>query len=263
MTKSEVAKHEEGLPAELMDEIIGEDGLGYSDDPDDAMVPIVGILQDNSGEVKKRHSRYIEGAEAGDIIIRSLGMSFRMRETDPPIEVQPCGFDHVWVQWQGEPGEGSPVAQFPFSDRPREAEEKPKPDGEGTEWRMPDGSRLIDTRYHYCNIIHPDGSIIPVVIPFSGTNHTASRQWTAQMKQYMEPGRPGVRAKSFRRTYGLRTKFKQRGEQSWYMFSISDLGWVEDRELLLAGLNMFRAVQKREVSAEVGGSSAEDDSIPV
>lgn len=263
MTKTEVQKYEEQLPSELMDEIAGEEGLGYSDKNEDSMVPILGIIQDNSGEAKKRHSRYIEGAEAGDLIIRSLGMVIKMGENDPPLVVQPCGFDHVWVIWEGEPGEGVPKGQVPYEDRPVEAREHELDDGR-KEWRMPDGSRLIDTRYHYCNILHDDGSIIPIVIPFAGTNHTASRQWTAQMRQFTVPGRPGVKAKSFMRSYSIRTKFKQRGEQSWFMYSITDLGWITDPDVLRDGLNLFRSVNNQDLIAETASAEPEDDdSIPV
>ena len=135
-----------------------------------------------------------------------------------------------------------------------------------TEWRMPDGTRLVDTRYHYVNVVDQDGSVFPVVIPFGGTNHTVSRQWTAQMRQFSVPGRPGVKAKSFMRTYGLRTAFKQRGEQSWYVYSVSDLGWVRDESLLAEGLNVFRSVNRQEITAEVASADTtdtDDDSIPV
>lgn len=265
--KTEVAPIEEQLPAELMDEILGEEGMGYSERSEDSMVPILGILQDNSGEVKKRHSRHIDGAEAGDLIIRSLGRVIKMGETSPPLEVQPCGFDHVWVEWDGEPGEGSPVGQFAFDDRPADAREHTMDDGR-TEWRMPSGNRLVDTRYHYCNVLDEDGTVFPVVIPFGGTNHTVSRQWTAQMKQFRVPGKPSVPAKSFMRSYALRTQFKQRGEQSWFVYSVTDLGWIRDPAILQEGLNLFRAVKTQEVTAEVAAdrddqTPADDDSIPV
>lgn len=265
MAKNEIKKYEEQLPADLLEEIAGEEGLGYSDRSEDSMVPILGILQDNSGEVKARHSKHIEGAKSGDLIIRSLGLVIPMGDTDPPIQVQPCGFDHVWVRWEGEPGEGVPVGQYPFDDRPAEAVERPKSDGEGTEWRMPDGTRLVDTRYHYANLIGDDGSTMPIVIPMSGSNHTPSRQWTALMKQFSVPGRPKVRAKSFMRTYGIRTKFTQRGSQSWYKYEISDFGWVTDENLLREGLNLFRAVREREVTAETAADVFEEDedTVPI
>lgn len=264
--KNEIAAAEEHqLPKELVDEIAAEEGMGYSEKSDDSMVPILSILQDNSAEVKKRHSKHIEGAEAGDLIIRSIGRVFKMGENDPPLEVQPCGFDHMWVEWEGEPGEGSPINQYPFDARPGDAVERENAEGK-TEWRMPSGTRLVDTRYHYVNLIDEDGSVMPLVVPFGGSNHTVSRQWTAQMKQFQVPGRPGVKAKSFMRTYGLRTAYNQRGEQSWFKYSVSDFGWVRDQNILQEGLNLFRAVRSNELTPETASAprtEEDDDSIPV
>jgi hypothetical protein len=256
------------LPTDLLAEVEGLDDLGYSEKSEDSMIPILSILQDNSAEVKKKHSKYIEGAEAGDLIVRSLGRVFKMGDNLPPIVVQPAGFDHVWVEWQGEPGEGAPVGQFAFDDRPRDAREVPDSQNpDRTLWRMPNGNRLVDTRYHYANVICDDGSLIPLVIPMGGTNHTASRQWTAQMKQHRLPGRM-TKAPSFFRQYGLRTAYKQRGEQSWYNYKIDDLGWITDENTLRNGLALLSAVRDQTVTVESaasggGVSGASDDSIPI
>jgi len=265
--KNEVATPQNAqLPAELMDEITAEQGMGYSEKSEDSMVPILAILQDNSAEVKKRHSKHIEGAEAGDMIIRSIGRVIKMAQNDPPIEVQPCGFAHMWVEWEGEPGEGAPINQYPFDSRPADAFERENSEGK-MEWRMPAGTRLVDTRYHYVNFLEDDGSVMPLVVPFGGSNHTVSRQWTAQMKQFQVPGRPGVKAKSFMRTYGLRTNFNQRGEQSWFKYGVSDLGWVRDPNILQEGLQLFRAVNNHELTPETTvpeeGAQEQDDSIPI
>lgn len=251
------------LPTALIDEIAAEEGMGYSEKSEDSMVPILSILQDNSAEVKKRHSKHIEGAEAGDLIIRSLGRVISMTESSPPIEIQPCGFDHMWVEWDGEPGEGVPVGQYPFDELPEDATETENADG-NKEWRMPSGTRLVDTRYHYVNLIEEDGSILPLVVPMGGSNHGVSRQWTAQMKQFTVPGRAGMRAKSFMRTYGLRTQFNQRGEQSWFKYAVSDLGWVRSEEILSAGLDLFRAVREQTVAAETTVAAGEDKTeVPI
>ena len=259
------------VPSDLLADIANLGDLGYSEKSEDSMIPILAILQDNSAEVKKNHSKYIEGAEPGDLIIRSLARVIKMGDNLPPMVVQPAGFDHVWVEWQGEPGEGAPVGQFPFEDRPKEANETADPqNADRTIWRMPNGNRLVDTRYHYANIIGDDGSLTPVVIPMGGTNHTASRGWTAQMKQHRMPGSPN-KAPSFFRQYGLRTKFKQRGEQSWYNYGIDDLGWIADEGILRTGLSLLQAVRDQTMTVETevsaaenaGQSVVEDKDIPI
>src|SRR5689334_9659633 len=69
-----------GLSAEEMD----YDGdLRYSTKAEDTLVPIVSILQDNSGEVKKQHAKRIEGADAGDLIIRAFKKVIKVSKQDP------------------------------------------------------------------------------------------------------------------------------------------------------------------------------------
>lgn len=260
-TTGEVVMASFAIPADLMEQVAELGDLGYSERSEDSMIPILAILQDNSAEVKKKHSKYIEGAEPGDLIIRSLGRVIKMGDNLPPLVLQPAGFDHVWVEWQGEPGEGAPVGQYPFEERPAEAVEQPDPQNpDRTVWRMPNGNRLVDTRYHYCNILSDDGSAMPVVVPMGGTNHTTSRSWTAQMKQHRMPGK-AAKAPSFFRQYGLRTKFKQRGEQSWYNYTVADLGWIVDEGVLRAGLSLLQAVRDNTMTVETEVAATENADV--
>lgn len=249
------------VPSDMLDDIADMGDLGYSQKSDDSLVPILAILQDNSAEVKKKHSKYIEGAEPGDLIIRSLGRVFKMGDNLPPLVVQPAGFDHVWVEWQGEPGEGAPVGQYAFESRPAEAVETDDPQNPDRKmWRMPNGNRLVDTRYHYVNILSDAGGAMAAVIPMSGTNHTTSRSWTAQMKQHLMPGRP-QKAPSFFRHYGIKTKFRQRGEQSWFNYTVSDLGWITDEGTLRAGMALLKGIRDGALSVESEAVEKDDQMV--
>lgn len=230
-----------GVPANFelgSDELEGLSGLGYSEKAEDTLVPILGILQDNSGEVKKGHSKKMDGAEAGFLIMRSMKKVIEATKPDPLI-VQPCGFSHVWVQWRGEPGEGQVITQYPYDDRPSDAVEVEDPQNpDRTFWQMPNGDRLVDTRYHYCRAL-VDGVWLPVVVPMAGTNHTVSRQWTGQMKatQYQ-----GQKMPAWFKQYALYTVFNQRGAQSWYNYAIDDAGWVADAAQRAEGRALFESV---------------------
>lgn len=249
------------VPTDMLDDIADMGDLGYSTKSDDSLVPILAILQDNSAEVKKKHSKYIEGAEPGDLIIRSLGRVIKMGDNLQPMIVQPAGFDHVWVEWQGEPGEGAPVGQFAFENMPKEAVEADDPQNPDRKmWRMPNGNRLVDTRYHYVNILSYDGSTMAAVIPMSGTNHTTSRSWTAQMKQHLMPGRP-AKAPSFFRKYGIKTKFRQRGEQSWFNYTVSDLGWITDEMVLRSGMALLKGIRDGALSVESEAAEKDDGMV--
>ncbi len=263
----EVALANFSVPSDILSDVADLGDMGYSEKSDDSMVPILAILQDNSAEVKKKHSKYIDGAEPGDLIIRSLGRVIKMGDNMAPLVVQPAGFDHVWVEWQGEPGEGAPVGQYSFEDRPAEATETDDPQNPDRKmWRMPNGNRLVDTRYHYANILSDEGGAMPVVIPMSGTNHTTSRSWTNQMKQHLMPGK-SQKAPSFFRQYGIKTKFRQRGEQSWYNYTVSDLGWIVSEPILRAGLSLLQGIRNNTLMVEAEkadiGDGSEEENVPI
>lgn len=256
------------LPSEFLEEIAEVGDLGYSEKAEDSMIPILSILQDNSGEVKARHSKRIEGASAGDLIIRSIQKVINVSENGPVI-FQPCGFQHMWVEWQGETGEGVPVGQFPFEDRPKDVREVADPENpEKTMLIRENGNRLVDTRYHFGFLLSEDGAM-PLVIPMAGTNHTVSRQWTATMKQFKMPS-TAMKAPSFMRKYAINTKYRERGAQSWFNYEIKDLGWITDEAQLRDGLEMLKSLKNNEISADVGGMSdqatddvQDPDNIPI
>lgn len=244
------------LSTDVMSELAGLSNLGYSDRIEDSLVPILSILQDNSGEVKKKHDRYIEGAEPGKLIIRSRK---RIYDGEQGVLFVPAGFQHMWVEWNGEPGEGFPVRQYLFDDKPEEATEVEDPNNEDrTLWRMPNGNRIVDTRYHYGHMIDGD-ELVQLVIPMSGTNHSVSRGWTSLMKELKIPG-TGQRAPSWVHAYALTTVFTQRGALSWYKYNINPVvdGWIGDAQLRKMGKELTESVSEHKVQADIsseGGSA--------
>jgi len=255
------------LPAGLMDEVAEVGDLGYSEKQEDSMIPILAILQDQSGEVKARHSKRIDGAQAGDLIIRSIQKVINIAQ-DGPMIFQPCGFQHVWVEWQGEVGEGVPVGQFDFDSPPEDTKEVQDPENPDKKMLIRDnGNRLVDTRYHFGYALTDDGAM-PLVIPMAGTNHTVSRQWTATMKQFKLPN--GTKAAAFFRKYAVSTKYRERGSQSWFNYDVKDLGWIHDENQLRAGLELLKSLKDNKVQANVaemgegsGASVVDPDTLPI
>lgn len=227
-------------------ELDGLNGLGYSERQEDSLVPILAILQDNSAEVKRQHTKYIDGAKSGNLIIRSLG---KVIDTETiPVAIQFCAFDHVYVQWQGEPGEGVPVARYPFDDLPETIEEKPDPQDPSRMIKVaPNGDRVVDTREHYGHINWGDGWF-PIVVPMAGTNHTVSRSLTATLKNTKLPN--GAKAPAWFQVMRLSTKFNQRGSQSWFNYEIKWAGWCTDASLRQLGRDLFESVNNKTITTE-------------
>lgn len=241
------------------DETEGVTDYGYSDRQEDSLVPILAILQDNSAEVKRQHSKYIEGAKSGDLIIRALGLVIDPEAT--PVAIQQCGFVRVWVEWDGEPGEGVPVGRYPYDDMPDGAREVKDEEGR-TSWVLDNGNRLVDTREHYCQILI-NGSWMPIVVPMSGTNHTVSRAWTTDLKNIKTPS--GQRCPAWFRAYRITTKYNERGSQSWFTYKPIDLGWIQDREVRDAGRLLNESLKTGAIAPDVAAEagSATDDEAPI
>jgi hypothetical protein len=198
------------VPTDLGDDWIQDSGAGFSKEAADRSVPILGIVQENSGEVKKKGAKYIEGVEPGNLIIRTLGKVFVVDSDESALIFQPCAFMHVWIEWQGEPGDGVPVGRFMFNDPPKDAREVADPqDPKRKLWMRENGNRLVDTREHYGHLILPEG-IMPVLIPMAGTNHKVSRDWTFLAQTFVLPSPQGPKpAPGWFRAYGLTTKYAQ------------------------------------------------------
>lgn len=235
------------------------DGAGYSLEQEDALTPVLAILQDNSGEVKKQHERHLDDAEAGMLIIRSMGMVF---DGEKGINIQPFGFTHVYVEWQGDnPGEGIPVGRFDFYDPPADMTEFPHPQDptRKVKRRKSNMNRLVETREHYANIMLPDMRPFPLIIPFSGSNHACSRFWTNMMKNLIVEG---SRLPSFFRVYNLKTIFRKKGaNQTWHGYKVNPGPFIRDRQMLELGRDAFLSLKEKPLEAnptDMGGSVDEE-----
>jgi len=253
------------VPLDIPEDVAGilnkYSGAGYSDKPEDALTPILNILQDLSGEVKKNHERRLEGAESGMIIIRSLGTLF---PGTPGVMVQPFGFHHMLIEWTGEPGEGMPVGRFSIDDPPNDMEQRPDPKNptRNVLVRKSNTNRLVETREHYANIVNGVDRPFPVVIPMSGSNHIVSRRWTNLMRNMVYNGKP---LPSFFRYYRLSTVYRKRGNsQSWYSWHVEPGSIILDREMLQLGANSFESIREKPLEGNLSDyGDAVDDSQEV
>lgn len=269
-TALEVTQAGGSLPADISGELEDLEDLGFSDRVEDRLIPILSILQEQSGEVKSRHTKHVDGAEPGMIIVRALQRIYASEITKDGAQdgviFQPCAFDHMWVEWEGEPGEGAPIANYPFTEDPsvhgaRQVQDPQDPDRMiwvGTSRN----TRFVDTRYHYGHVI--DGaSVYAAVVAMGGTNHTISRQWTAIMDQKRVPTPQGPRkAPAWFCLYRLNTRFTERGSQSWFKYEIRELGWCQDADLRQMGRDLNEAIRAKEMVVDLESEAAPSSDTP-
>lgn len=208
-------------PSFLSDAVAEDAGRGVSRDAEDNIIPLVYILQAQSPQCNKRGPDYVEGAEAGDLWLRSSGLAPITGEQG--FLFQPVFFSKDWVEWK--PKRGGYADRH--AERPAAAEEKMVKTDDGDEvkrWVMPNGNILTETRYHVGIVRLDDGREFPYIIPMAGSNHTPSRGWMFLMNSKKIGNKI---APSFAAQYRVKTKAASNDQGDWYKFEIEDAGWVD------------------------------------
>lgn len=240
---------------ELANEAKGMGGAGLSSAREDSLIPFLTILQDLSPQTKKRETKYIEGAEAGMILRTDIQKIYSGEEG---VIFQPCFFAKRWVEWVPRDGGGGGGQGFvtAHTERPDGAKQ---PADKRNKWVTSSGNDLVETRYHYGNLLSPEGDRAdPVVIGMTSSGHTVSRQWMALMNQFRVGGDV---APSFFRGYALKTILKSNSQGSWYIWKPEDLGWLS-KPLRDLGAGLYKAISSGEKEAAHEEQVVDTDSIP-
>lgn len=253
MAKAAVAlvKEEPQLPAGLMDEFEQHAGEGVSTAREDTLIPLLAVLQNNSPQVSKRDPKYIDGAEAGDILLTNLN---RYWKGEAGILFQPCAFGREFIEWRLRDDGGGFIGRHPRM--PETA--KQVVDGKNPQkqrWVMPSGTEIVDTRYHYGIILNGAeafGTGAPLgpmqaVLALSSTGHTFSRQWMTQMSQLRLPG--GKAAPARARQYLITTVPKSNAAGDWFGLKAEDRGWITDAEQFALGTALYQSIQEGSLQA--------------
>ena len=218
------------LPAHLLGKMEQHAGLGTSQAADDNIVPMITILQALSPQLNSTRAEFIEGAKQGQILLKNSEQPL-----SDTIIFQPCYYFRKVVEWVPRNKGGGFVAHH--DTMPDDVEERVDSEGKKKWVRKSNGNECIDTRYHVGHVVTEDGSLLPYVIPLSGSGHNVSRQWHTIMNAVRLPN--GEVPPSFARLYKLKTVMKTKNNNSWFTFDVSSAGWADeaqfDRGLILNG----------------------------
>lgn len=211
---------ESGLPAEMMDSMMADAGMGVSTDPNEVGIPFLYILQDLSPQVKKRDEAYIDGAEVGDIynhiskevIPAAVGFDW--------IEV---GFEPAQVEWK--PDRGGFVAKHPHN-TPLLQQVKQVDNGQGRMIpTLPSGNTLTETKYHYglyrrsATADAPAGQWEAAVIGMASSMIKNSRELEGMKKRLRLPN--GANAPAFAVYYSFKTLLVNKNNNDWFVWKIA------------------------------------------
>ncbi len=213
------------LPAHLQG--YKSEGLGVPTRTDEFLIPMARVLDAKSPEVLKGNPNRVANAEPGDIYIKN-GPQPIIRAEEGFI-FQPCFRQEAVVEWlprgKGGGGGGGFVQEHPagyLETHSKEVQQVPKPDDPAKMiWvRKSNKNSLVETRKVGGWAIFESGPM-PLVIPFQSTGHTVAKQWNMLIASKRLNG---VSADIFVVYYRIKTRLKSRGDQSWYLFDITDAG---------------------------------------
>ena len=264
------------VPADMLAEFIADAGAGISKSAEDKIVPFMALLQDMNPEVKKRDPNYVQGAEAGMWLNKATQQLYAgdpamaERTGYPLLEFQHCELDKCVVEWVSRNDGGGFVARHSLQGSvedtmKRLGKQMPDPsDPKKKVWKTPEGNDLIETRYHYGNVIN-GGRPQPAVIAFSSTGHTTSRQWMSLMDSYqLDDGKGNLfTPPAWAKRYVIGSKAKENKKGSFFVGTVADGGVIANAALRMAGKKLYEAVKTGMVSAatEDTASNAVSDEI--
>ncbi len=246
VTKTEVTTTQPNSPAELksapafLAKYTEDKKKGYSEAAEDRLVPFISLLHTLSPQLKPKNEKFVKGAEFGDIYLKNHVHPIIKPEVG--ITVQPCAYDHCWVEWVPRGKGGGFVTRH--KDKPNDVEERPNPEDPTRVklYRKSTGNEILETRYQY---VRMNGRAY--VMSFTSTGHTFWKNWNELMIAVSE----GEAA--FSHTYKLVPKLNTKGDQEWFQWTVEDGSWVwVDEANYLEGQKFCKSV-------ESGLKVAEDD----
>jgi hypothetical protein len=203
------------LPAELADATALDAGKGVSTKPEDAIVPLITVLQSNSPQCDKRGVEYIDTAEPGRWWLRGAIEPIR----DEIIAI-PCAMARTWMEWL--PDRRGYVARH--EEEPEDIEIKPAEGNSRRPVLIRRGNPIVDTKEIYVLVDNQ-----PFMLPCASTFHQFARELQTHFRQWLHP-KTGKPLPSFARKYKLVTVPKANALGKWFMPKFVDLGWVGEAE---------------------------------
>ena len=201
-----------------------DSGMGLENiEKDDLALPFLKLLQSGSYETKKKHAKYVEGAEAGMFYNT---VTKKLYSGEKGINVIPCFYKMTYPEWAPfERSEGRPV----HNDRgPEVMGETTK---SGTKDVLKNGNEIIKTANYFViiNGERPEKALLTM----KSTGLKTSRQWNSLMEDEFEndpkTGK-AVPAPMFSRVYKLNS-VEQTGSFTWHTYNVNLLKKVDNAGL--------------------------------
>lgn len=223
-------------------------GLGLENaDRDSYAIPFLQILQTNSPQCDDDDGAHVKGAKPGMIFNTATGEIFDGKEG---VSLVPCHFERRMVEWVPRESGGG----FRGSHSPDEVDLTKLDRDDSGKFVMPNGNNLVDTRYHFCVLVRPDGTPTPVVLSLASTQIKKSRQWMTKMSSIKLADAKGQKytPPTFSHLYKLTTVSEQNEKGSWkgIQVEVDRMLTPKDQDVYVLAKEFKRQVQSGQARVE-------------
>ena len=274
MAKKAVAKAQESaVPAYMEEHLVNDAGLGNENlTMQDVGIPFIDILQSGSPQVKRSSGEYMEGAEEGMIF---NNVTRTVRDGTKGIDVIPCFYHRLLVEWIDRDQGGGLVAQHPIDDPIRLQASLVERPGGGKQLVLTNGHLLVETAYHYVLVESEGGFWEQAVMSMKSTKLKTSRRWNALISGLrVEVGDQRINPPRFGQKFHFTTVPDNRQNQDFFSWDVNYVGLVDDPETYMQGRDFrelcasgnVRVSQETVDDGESTSSTASDindDDIPL
>ena len=216
-----VTTKQSGALAKL--DFVADSGMGLENmDKGDLALPFLKLLQSGSDETKKKHAKYVEGAEAGMFYNT---VTKKLYDGEKGIEVIPVFYKMTYPEWAPfERREGRPIS----NDRGPEILKETTQNNSNKDV-LSNGNEIIKTANHFViiNGERPEKALMTM----KSTQLKVSRGWNSQMEDQFETDPKtgkSVPAPMFSRVYRLKSVENAGSNFSWHGYNIAMLKKVDD-----------------------------------
>jgi hypothetical protein len=232
-TKKEVTRHDEGQLAfsnEMPEGYEKGEGRGISNRAEDNLIPMIIVLQPLSPQLDKKSEKYIEGAEAGTILLKN-GPGEGMVSGDRGFLFQPCDFKPIWIEWVDRDKGGGFVARYEDNNGRPELKIARKHQSNRFIYVNPETGNNISNHHNHVGYViseHGEHEPLPAMISFKSAGITESRAWNTMLPRE----RPdGSQSDSFDAVYRIISLEKKNSKGRWFDLHASKrMGWVSARQ---------------------------------
>lgn len=210
-------------------------------DKDDLALPFLKLLQSGSYETKKKHAKYVDGAEAGMFYNT---VTKKLYSGEKGINVIPCFYKMTYPEWAPfDRSEGRPV----HPDRGPEIMAQTTKNG--TKDVLSNGNEIIKTANHFVILVgeKPEKALMPL----KTTQLKTSRGWNSLMDNevIVQQGTgKSIPAPAFSRIYHVKS-VENSGNFTWHGMTVSLVKPVDNAEIFSMAVEFNAALQKSNIAA--------------